>query len=184
MAKYVIYKQGEDMPLEVWQYIDDVKEASKYWYVRDAIDKYGFNDVMPIVMNEAGGYHTCYQPYVKCIIESDYWPALHTHKELFNDDINSPSFRCGWIDPLGNTYKCDYMGHLCLAESLCKLYHEMAFNKWKIAHNNLNAPDDFLIEKGYIKVFNSPPYHAVLYDKVSEKALKTLDDLEIKLGRI
>jgi hypothetical protein len=184
MKKYCIYEKPNG-DVEVWEYIDDLKEAVKYWYVRDAIDKYGVNDVMPICMNKCGGYHTCYKPYVKCIIESDVWPSIATHKRLFGRTINDPDFFCGWIDTNGNTYNCQYMQHASLADDLVLLMYKQEYTKWKMKDKNylLNAPDDFLLEKGWIKVFNSPPYHCVFYEKASNKALKKLDEIEERLKR-
>ncbi len=184
MPKYCIYDKGPGEPIEVWEYIDDVKVASSYWYVKYAIDKYGVDDVMPICMNKCGGYHTCYMPQVKCIIEADAWPSIASHKELFLNNINNPSFSCGWIDSLGNTYLCNYMQHASLAADLVVMYYKQEYTKYKLAHNNINAPDDFLIDKGWIKVFNSPPYHAVLYDKATDAAIKKLDEVEVANKRI
>ena len=40
MKKFMIIRNPYDQSLAVWEYIDDVKEAMKYWYVKYAIDKY------------------------------------------------------------------------------------------------------------------------------------------------
>ncbi len=184
MAKYCIYDKGEAFPLEVWEYIDDLKEAASYWYVRMAIDKYGVDDVMPICMNKCGGYHTCYKPDVKCIIEADEWPSIATHRELFTRDVNNPHFDCGWIDPSANTYICNYMGHARLAESLVELMHKKEYLKWRRDNKLVSAPDDFLLEKGWIKVLSSTPHHIVFYDKTTDAAIKKLDEVEKKWGRM
>ena len=184
MPKYCVYDKGPHMPLEVWEYIDDLKEALQYWYVQLAIDKYGVEDVMPICMNKVGGYHTCWKPDVKCIIEADEWPSIASHKELFSHNINNPEFSCGWIDTLGNTYMCNYMQHASLAHDLVVMCYKQEYTTYKEAHNNINVPDDFLIDKGWIKVFNSPPYHAVLYDRASNEAIAKLDEVERKWNRI
>ena len=80
--KYCIYKKpwGD---IEAWEYIDDVEEASSYWYVRHAIDKYGVEGTLPICMNKNGGYHTVNKEEVIAIIESDTWPSIASHRELF-----------------------------------------------------------------------------------------------------
>lgn len=184
MKKYCIYEKPND-DVEVWEYIDDLEEAMSYWYIADAIRKYGVNEVMPVVMNKCGGYHTCYKPYVKCIIEADEFPTIATHKELFSKSVNSPNFICGWIDTNGNTYNCQYMQHSSLASDLVLLMYKQEYTKWKIREENhlLDAPDDFLLEKGWIKVFNSPPYHCVFYEKASDKGLKKLDEIEKRLKR-
>lgn len=184
MKKYCVYDKGPNNPIEVWEYIDDLEEAMSYWYVAYAINKYGVEDTLPICMNQMGGYHTCYKPNVKCIIEANEWPNIATHKDLFRNNINNPSFRYGWIDSLGNTYMCNYMGHAGLAADLVLMAHKKQYTKWKLNHNMVNAPDDFLIDIGWIKVFNSPPYHAVLYDRVSKEALSKLDEIEKAKGVI
>lgn len=182
MKKFAVLEKSPEDPLEVWEYIDDIEEAKKYWYVRVSLDKYGVEGTMPICMNRMGGYHQLYKPYLKCIIEAEDFPTIRTHKDLFQRHINNPKFHCGWIDTQGNTYICNYMGHARLASELVELFYEDVFKKWKMEHL-YNAPDDFLIETGWIKVFDSPPYHAVLYDKATDEAIKKLDEIEIALKR-
>lgn len=178
--KFAIYDKGPNYSIEAWEYIDDLDTACKYWYVRDAIDRYGVEDVMPICMNKCGGYHTCYQPDVVAIIESDTWPSIATHPELFRSDINNSNFNYGWIDPDGNTYRCEYMQHAALAESLVQMFHPNRYTKWKLDNNDLNAPDDFLLNIGWIKVFTGSPGHCVFYEKTTDKALAKLDEIEGK----
>lgn len=184
MPKYCVYDKGPGQPVEVWEYIDDIKVASKYWYVQLAIDKYGVNDVMPICMNKSGGYHTCYMPQVKCIIEADTWPTLDTHRELFTSDINNPSFNCGWIDPQGNTYMCNYMGHTGLASELVVVFYKESYTKHRTEKDLVNDPDDFLIEKGWIRVLSSSPWHIVSYNKTTDVAMAKLDEIEKKYNRL
>ena len=119
-TKYCIYRKpwGD---IEAWEYIDDLEEAYEYWYIRDVIEKYGAEKVLPIAMNKVGGYHSVFTDEVVAIIESDTWPALSTHYELFKDLVNNEKFDYGWIDPLGNTYSCRYMGHASLADELVVL---------------------------------------------------------------
>lgn len=182
MKKYAILQHTPTDPVEVWRYIDDIEEAKKYWYVQISLDKYGVEGTMPICMNKMGGYHQLYKPWLKCIVEAEDFPTIATHKHLFTNNINHSKFSCGWIDPQGNTYMCHYMGHASLASDLCDLYYKETFIKWK--HENLyNAPDDFLLQIGWIKVFDSPPYHAVLYDKVTDEAIKKLDEVEVSNKR-
>ena len=75
----VIHSRFDDNKFEVWEFIDNLEEACSYWYVRDAIKKYGVDSVMPIVMNPMGGYHThpTTMNDVVCIIESWKWPKVH-----------------------------------------------------------------------------------------------------------
>ena len=177
--KYCIYKKpwGD---IEAWEYIDDIKEAVKYWYVCDAIDKYGVNDVMHICMNKCGGYHSFYDKECIAIIESDTWPALSSHYDLFKGIINSKNFNYGWIDPLGNTYMCQYMEHASLAHELVTMNYKIEYSKSKLVEDKVNAPDEFLLQKGWIKVFSGDPSH-VFYDRyVTDVALKKLLEVECK----
>lgn len=177
MNKYCIYKKPEG-DIECWEYIDDIEEAEEYWYVKYAIDKYGAEDIMPICMNKYGGYHTFYEPDCIAIIESDTWPTLATHYQLFKSIVNNKNFNYGWIDPLGNTYSCNYMQHASLADALVALNYKLEYSKSKLVENKINAPDDFLFEKGWIKVLTGNPNSIYLEKYVTEKALTKL--LEIK----
>lgn len=172
-TKYCIYKKSWG-DIEAWEYIDDLEEACQYWYVRDVIEKYGVDEVMPIVMNKVGGYHTFYKPECIAIIESDTWPSLATHFELFKDLVNSENFDYGWIDPLGNTYSCEYMGHAALALDLVTLTYSEEYTKSKLVEEGINAPDDFLLDKGWIKVLSRNPAQIYYDDKVSKEALNKL----------
>lgn len=177
--KYCIYKKpwGD---IEAWEYIDDLDEALSYWYVRHAIEKYGVEDTMPICMNKCGGYHSFYEPECIAIIESDTWPSLSSHYDLFKGIINSKNFNYGWIDPLGNTYSCQYMAHAALAQELVVMNYKIEYSKSSLVKEKINAPDDFLLHKGWIKVFSGNPSH-VFYDQcVTDAALKKLLEVESK----
>ena len=179
MSKYCIYKKpwGD---IECWEYIDDLEEAMQYWYVRYAIDKYGVEDTMPICMNKAGGYHSFYEPECIAIIESDTWPSLSSHPDIFKGIINNRNFNYGWIDTLGNTYSCQYMGHASLAQDLVVMNYKIEYSKSTLVKEKINAPDEFLLQKGWIKVFSGNPSH-IFYDKyVTDAALKKLLEVEDK----
>lgn len=175
--KYCIYKKpwGD---IECWEYIDDLDEAMQYWYVRYAIDKYGVEDTMPICMNKCGGYHSFYAPECIAIIESDTWPSLSSHYDLFKSIVNNTNFNYGWIDPLGNTYMCQYMGHASLATELVTINYPNEWTKYRTSENSYNNPDDFLLNKGWIKVLTGDPSY-IYYDRyVTNVAVKKL--LEVK----
>jgi hypothetical protein len=177
--KYCIYKKpwGD---IECWEYIDDLDEAMEYWYVRLAIDKYGVEDTMPICMNKCGGYHSFYESECIAIIESDTWPSLSSHPDIFKGIINNRNFNYGWIDTLGNTYSCQYMGHASLAQDLVVMNYKIEYSKSTLVKEKINAPDEFLLQKGWIKVFSGNPSH-VFYDKyVTDAALKKLLEVEDK----
>lgn len=177
--KYCIYKKpwGD---IECWEYIDDLDEAMGYWYIRLAIDKYGVEDTMPICMNKHGGYHSFYESECIAIIESDTWPSLSSHPDIFKGIINNRNFNYGWIDALGNTYSCQYMGHASLAQDLVVMNYKIEYSKSTLVKEKINAPDEFLLQKGWIKVFSGNPSH-VFYDRyVTDAALKKLLEVEDK----
>ena len=181
--KYCIYKKpwGD---IECWEYIDDLEEAMQYWYVRYAIDKYGVEDTMPICMNKVGGYHSFYEPECIAIIESDTWPSLSTHYDLFKSIVNNTNFNYGWIDPLGNTYMCQYMGHASLATELVTINYPNEWTKYCTSENSYNNPDDFLLNKGWIKVFTGDPAHIYYDHYVTDEALNKLIEIENKKVRV
>lgn len=176
--KYCIYKKpwGD---VEAWEYIDDLDKAMSFWHVRDAIDKYGIKETMPICMNKCGGYHTFNKEDCIGIIESDTWPSLSSHYDLFKIKINHPKFDYGWIDTLGNTYLCAYMEHASLASELVTMNYSKEYTEY-LLKEGINAPDDFLLNKGWIKVFTGNPSH-IYYDEVTTKeALTKLLEVEQK----
>lgn len=175
--KYCIYKKpwGD---IECWEYIDNLTEAIQYWYIRDAIDKYGIEDIMPICMNKVGGYHSFYKPECIAIIESDTWPSLSTHYDLFKGIVNNSNFNYGWIDTLGNTYMCQYMGHVSLAAELVNINYSNEWIKYRASENSYNNPDDFLLHKGWIKVLRGDPSYVYYNRYATDEAVKKL--LEVK----
>lgn len=143
-----------------------------------AIDKYGAEDTMPICMNKSGGYHSFYKPECIAIIESDVWPSLSSHYDLFKSIVNNERFNYGWIDPLGNTYSCQYMMHASLASDIVTLQYSTEYSNSDYLKNKINAPDDFLLHKGWIKVLTGDP-SSIYYERyTTDEALKKL--LEIK----
>jgi hypothetical protein len=146
--------------------------------VRLAIDKYGVDKTLPICMNKMGGYHTFYKSECIAIIESDTWPTLSSHYDIFKGLINSKKFNYGWIDHLGNTYSCCYMEHASLASELVTMNYKIEYTNSVLIQNNINAPDDFLLKKGWIKVLNGKPAHLYFDEYVTDAALKKLLEVE------
>ena len=177
--KYCIYKRpwGD---IEAWEYIDDLEEAKSYWYIQMSLDKYGVEGTMPVCMNKMGGYHQFYEPECIAIIESDTWPSLSSHYDLFKRIINNEKFNYGWIDHLGNTYSCQYMGHASLANELVAMNYKVEYTESKLVEEGINAPDEFLLNKGWIKVLSGRPAHIYFEKFVSDAALKKLLEVENK----
>jgi hypothetical protein len=48
----------------------------------------------------------------------------------------------------------------------------------KLIEDGINAPDDFLLNKGWIKVLSGNPAHIYFDEKVSDAALKKLLEVE------
>lgn len=167
MKKFMIIRDPYDQSLAVWEYIDDVKEAMKYWYVKYAIDKYGVDDIMPIVMNRMGGYHT-HRPDandVVKIVESETWPTLRLWEI---HPMNSAAFKTGWIAPDGTTYLCSYEGHVDCAQTI----RDSLYNG---ATPGLSA-DEFLLRKGWGKCTNKT------YIVYNNKMTDAMADYFIKNG--
>ena len=143
MKKYMLIECPYSHSISVWEYIDDVREACKYWYVKQAIQKYGVEGAMPIVMNRMGGYHTHKPdaPDVVRIVESETWPTFKVW-DIF--PVNSQHFRTGWISPDGTTYLCGYENHLDCADMLMRAYYEESSKKRV-------RSDEFLLEHGWCK---------------------------------
>lgn len=145
MRKWAI-KKGYRNTLSVWRYIDDEKEARTYWYINQAIDEDGVNKVLPLAMNDVGGYHWL-QPDIDAgnvvrIIESDTKPVLSLN-EVY--EVNSPNFKYGWLSPECVSYSCDVMGHIDLSEKICnEIYNKPYFPR----------SDDWLLDQGWIKIYH------------------------------
>lgn len=170
MKKWVIKKVEHSKKLEVWRYIDTVEEASKYWYVEDAMKKYGVEDVLPIAMNDVGGYHSLKYDIkagnVVRIVESDTEPLLELSDKYY---VNDDKFHCGWVSPDCITYSCGYMEHIYLAEDICKSFYK-----------NFSSVtcDDFLLEHGWMKVYNEG--WTGNWSKVNNEQIKLMEDKGIK----
>lgn len=156
--------------IECWEYIDDINIARSYWYVAQAIDKYGADEVMPILMNDCGGYHTAPMDKIVAIVESEEKPDLE-FRNKYQKIIDNPNFKCGWISPSGHTYSCSYMGHASLAEDICKMFG------YPIRSQGVYVPDDTLLDLGYVKIL-SDGTHCCLWDKVNDKVMEIVDELD------
>lgn len=144
LKQYMIIQSPYDGTKAVWEFIDDLDEAMSYWYVAQAIEKYGVESMMPIVMNRLGGYHTHRpdEPDVVAIIESVDWPDLKAW-EMY--PYNREDFRTGWIAPNGDTYSCSSYEHIDCAMKLAKqLYGE----------HTKTVCDSFLLKAGWFKCTN------------------------------
>lgn len=169
MTKWVI-KKGDTGNLEVWQYIDTIEEASKYWYVTDAIEKYGVDDVLPIAMNSRGGYHSLKWDIennnIVQIVESETKPILDLASAW---TINAKNFKCGWVSPDCTTYSCSYMEHISLAHHICQVIYQK--HDWSLS-------DDFLFNQGWIKVYNDG--WTGDFEKINDNQIRLMENMGIK----
>lgn len=163
MAKWMLIQKYPSMPIEVWEYIDDLKKAMKYWYVANVIRKYGVEKTMPIVMNDYGGFCT-HRPNaedVVAIIESDKKPQLSVFQQY---PVNNKHFETGWLSPEGATFSCQFMGHIRLAMDLCRCIYEMPEN---------NLADDILLGKGWVKVMHGKWFGD--WDKITKEQASVIE---------
>lgn len=152
MRKWVIKQPYENAPLQVWEYIDSYAEASKYWYVAQAMRDYGVDDVLPIAMNKMGGYHSIKpdSKTVVAIIESETEPKLDLVQAY---PIAKEKVANGWMSPECVIYTCESYGHASCAERICEEFYDNSFYK-DYDGNWVNAPDDKLLNKGWIKIIS------------------------------
>lgn len=176
MKKWAFIKKSNGS-IECWRYIDNLSELKPFWYILEAINKYGYDDVMPVVVNSLGGYHSVNPEDIVNIIESEIEPG-YALKDKYMKIKNNPDFDCGWIDLHGNTYSCNVYGHLSLAQDLCQTIFPKSYGEY-VASSCISAPDDFLLDAGFIKIYDGHR-HACLWDKVSNEGMKKLDELEAK----
>lgn len=147
MRKWVIKQQWPDAPLEVWEYLTALEEVKDYWYIVQAIQKYGEDYVLPVAMNDRGGYHPLPRDSkeIVAIIESDQRPKLRLFQMY---SVNNANFRYGWLSPDCTSYSCSYMCHMdCANDIVDELYRGKTMVD--------SHADDFLLKNGWIKVTNS-----------------------------
>lgn len=166
MKQWVIKKSPYDPNrLEVWEYITDLDEAMSYWYVCQAIEKYGVDKMMPIAMNDLGGYHTLKpdNPSIVKIVLSEEKPKLDL-KDAY--PINDPDFKCGWISPDCTTYSCGYMEHIDCA---------MAIREYLYDKKGEVIADDHLLDCGWVKLLSGQRWLGYLH-KMNDKQMKFIED--------
>lgn len=172
IKKWAKLKNGE-----VWQYMDfdDFLEA-KYVSigVRMGYEKYG-KKLFPVLINDLGGYHSSYEGEIDYIIEADC-VNMFSNPELFEDVINNFNYSYGWISDNGVFYPCDTFEHLALARDAVNIFYAEEYEGWKYKY--YNAPDDFLLTKGWIHGTCSAYYYNP--EDVTDKALATLEKVRKK----
>lgn len=166
MKKWVVKQPRKGAPLEIWEYIDTVEEATEYPYVKQAIRKYGANKVVPLAMNDFGGYHhiPADSPEIVEIIVSEEPPKISVYK-LY--PVNAQSIHNGWMNPNGTTFSCGAYGHICCAEKLVEEFNVPEFG-------TIHA-DEALLEHGWIKIFSGSWYGR--WGKINDKQIQILGEL-------
>ena len=125
--KYAIFKG--DVGLYSWLYIDNPKELKDYPYISE------FD--LPVLVNNAGGYHHFDEKYEKNFLEIRETPP--TFEERYPK--NSKEFFYGWIDPEGNTYNTGVEGHYSCSKYICDA---LGLNTYR--------PETELEKMGYVKI--------------------------------
>lgn len=167
MKKWVIKKSPyNDQQLEVWEYIDTVEEAVKYWYVAKAIRKYGVETVVPLAMNDCGGYHhlPADSEEIVQIVVSDEKPNLSVFQQY---SVNSKNLINGWVSPTCVSFSCGAFGHIRCAAQLVK--------EFKVPETRTAHGDEALLEHGWIKVMNGKWYGR--WSKINDNQVRLLDTL-------
>lgn len=169
MKKWVIKQPAKGGPLEIWEYIDSVEEAMKYWYVAQAIRKYGVEKIVPLAMNANGGYHhlPADSSEIVRIVNSEEPPNLSVY-ELY--PVNSPKLYNGWMAPDGTTFACSSYGHIGCADKLCKEFH--------VPEIGTIHGDEALLEHGWIKIMHGEWYGR--WGKISDRQVLSLEKLGVK----
>lgn len=118
-------------------------------------------------MNRLGGYHHLpyNSPEIVAIIESEAEPELELFQKYF---VNSSNFNYGWLSPECVSYSCLYMGHIRLANDICR----------KLYNKDSSLNDDFLLDMGWIKVYSTEWYGD--WNKINNKQIKFLEEKNIK----
>lgn len=169
MKKWVIKQPAKGAPLEIWEYIDTIEEAMEYWYIAQAIRKYGADKIVPLAMNDYGGYHPlpADSKEIVQIVTSEEPPNLSVY-ELY--PANSPNFYNGWMSPDGITFECGMYGHIGCAVKLCKEFH--------VPEIGTIHGDEALLEQGWIKVMHGNWYGN--WRKINDNQVQILEGLGIK----
>ena len=79
---------------------------------------------------------------------------------------------------------CQYMGHASLATELVTINYPNEWTKYRTNENSYNNPYDFLLNKGWIKVFTGDPAHIYYDHYVTDEALNKLIEIENKKVRV
>jgi hypothetical protein len=72
------------------------------------------------------------------------------------------------------------MGHASRAKELVAMNYSIEYSESALVKEGINAPDDFLLNKGWIKVMQGQPAHIYYDDKVSDEAIKKLLEIEAR----
>ena len=174
MKKYAVIHSDDGRG--IWRKLETKEDIKDYWYIQAAIDKYGWDDVMPCYINKCGGYHSWSDEKVEMIFECESWPTLRDCDRYREYILNNKYFCCGWISPSGDTYSCGHFGHVSLASDITDFIYSDTYRKY-FKETRINAPDDWLINQGWIKI-DASKNHYCLWHLVTKDAMNKLNELE------
>lgn len=168
MKKWVIKQPTKGAPLEIWEYIDTIKEAMEYWYIAQAIRKYGADKIVPLAMNDYGGYHPlpADSKEIVQIVTSEKRPDISVFQQY---PTNTEQIYNGWMSPSGTTFECGIYGHIGCADKLCREFH--------VPEIGTVHGDEALLEQGWIKISNRKWFGR--WGQINDYQLRTLEKLHI-----
>jgi hypothetical protein len=70
------------------------------------------------------------------------------------------------------------MQHASLAKELVTMNYAIEYTDSVLVKKGINAPDDFLLNKGWIKVLSGTPAHIYFEEYTTDAALKKLLEVE------
>lgn len=175
MHTWAVVRDSSD-EIGIWKYCTTKKDIAPYFYIKDAINKYGWDDIMPCIVNCRGGYTSAKGMEILDIITCEATPTLEDLQRYIK---NEPKFNCGWISPNGDTYSCHHYGHTSLAQDICDFIYQETYRNYRLQPNSINAPDDFLLNIGWIKIDSSHNHYGI-WTNDNEGAAKKLDELQQK----
>ena len=79
MRKWCIKKPEHSERYEIWEYVDKYEDIEPgLWYIREACRNHGTENVLPVLINGVGGYHSIdpNSSEIIKIIESETEPCL------------------------------------------------------------------------------------------------------------
>jgi hypothetical protein len=136
MKKFAVYRA--ETGYYCYRYCDTIEALGDSVYAKIVKE-----EQLPVVLDGKGGYYrfSNQDPGFSEIVESESDDPLPVERMFF---LNDPAFKLGWMSPDGDTYSCDYTGHVKCAEMLAKKFFPQA-----------PLPERALGRAGWVKIIDS-----------------------------